>query len=222
VSKQGLIECAGPNGEIYKFDSRMILAETGQALMTGNQSRGSFSAGSEGSNNYSLKDFPHQQYISLSVNNVILQATHLRNTDWLIGVAVYTGNDTKIGQNKSHPPIKWTQMDRFVNKLVAIVFVFQLLIVIVLGVLGNVWSVYFTSEVRTNRSRLSNPGNLTFFKLALVPRSLLRCDVLVVVDHYSASLRVALVADDSNLAQSLHGLGQVRLRHVHWLGPRVL
>jgi phospholipid-translocating ATPase len=143
---QGLIECAGPNGEIYKFDSRMILAETGQALMTGNQSRGSFSAGSEGSNNYSLKDFPHQQYISLSVNNVILQATHLRNTDWLIGVAVYTGNDTKIGQNKSHPPIKWTQMDRFVNKLVAIVFVFQLLIVIVLGVLGNVWSVYFTSE----------------------------------------------------------------------------
>lgn len=117
--------------------------------MTGNQSRGSFSAGSEGSNNYSLKDFPHQQYISLSVNNVILQATHLRNTDWLIGVAVYTGNDTKIGQNKSHPPIKWTQMDRYVNKLVAFVFIFQLVIVIVLGVLGNVWSVYFTSEVRT-------------------------------------------------------------------------
>lgn len=145
---QALIECAGPNGEIYKFDSRMIMAEDSHALMTGNQSRDSFSAGSEGSNNYSLKDLPHQQYISLSVNNVILQATHLRNTDWLIGVAVYTGNDTKIGQNKSHPPIKWTQMDRFVNKLVAFVFIFQLLIVIVLGVLGNVWSVYFTSEVR--------------------------------------------------------------------------
>jgi len=37
--------------------------------------------------------------ISLSVENLLLRGSSLRNTDWVIGVVVYTGHDTRIMRN---------------------------------------------------------------------------------------------------------------------------
>jgi len=31
---------------------------------------------------------------ALSSSQLLLQATHLRNTDWIYGLAVYTGNES--------------------------------------------------------------------------------------------------------------------------------
>ena len=36
---------------------------------------------------------------SLDKNHLLLSGAFLRNTDWAIGISVYTGNDTKLRQN---------------------------------------------------------------------------------------------------------------------------
>ena len=58
---KGIIEFAAPNAEIYRFDSRMKM---------------------------NLMD---ENYISLTERQMLLQATHLKNTEWVYGVVVYTG-----------------------------------------------------------------------------------------------------------------------------------
>jgi len=66
----GIIECASPNREIYKFDSRMKL--------------------SAADNNW----------IPLDNTMTALQATSLKNTDWIIGAIVYTGTMTVATSQK--------------------------------------------------------------------------------------------------------------------------
>lgn len=57
----------------------------------------------------------------------------------MYGVAVYTGNETKLGCNKKKPVTKVTQSDYFINRVSVGIFVFQLFLAAVLGAIGNSW-----------------------------------------------------------------------------------
>lgn len=74
---------------------------------------------------------------AISADQLLLQATVLRNTQWVYGLAVYTGDETKFGMTKKIPPLKWTRTDRLVNRFSIFIFLFQLALVAVLGALGN-------------------------------------------------------------------------------------
>ncbi|MES1917570.1 MAG: hypothetical protein MHM6MM_009281, partial [Cercozoa sp. M6MM] len=111
----GVIECAAPNASLYKFDSRLWLES-------------SFS-----------HDVPVSEPLSLSADQLLQQATTLRNTEWIYGAAVYTGNETKFGKNKGDTPQKWTRTDVLINKLSVILFVLQLGLVVVFGTVGEIW-----------------------------------------------------------------------------------
>lgn len=113
---QGIIKCPLPNAELDDFDS---LLET-------------------------------EQVISLSNEQLLLQGTIvklltmlgtiLKSTEWIYAIVVYAGNETKIGKNKQTPKIKWTRIDTFINQLVIFIFILQLAIALLLGILGNITS----------------------------------------------------------------------------------
>ena len=46
------------------------------------------------------------EVMPLSVKNVLLRGCNLRNTDWVFGLVLNTGNDTKIIQSFSALPSK--------------------------------------------------------------------------------------------------------------------
>jgi phospholipid-translocating ATPase len=77
----------------------------------------------------------------LGLHNTLWQSTQLRNTASAIGIAVYCGGDTKLGQNKAKPPTKWTKLDRFINRLTAFIFCAQFACVLVFAAIGIAWSV---------------------------------------------------------------------------------
>lgn len=74
---------------------------------------------------------------SLSISQLLLQATHLRQTEWVYGLVVYTGNETKFGKNKKPPPSKLTKTDKLINQFSVAIFLFQLVCVAILGVVGD-------------------------------------------------------------------------------------
>ena len=41
----------------------------------------------------------HNKKISLSYENLILRGCKLKNTDWILGIVIYTGHETKIMKN---------------------------------------------------------------------------------------------------------------------------
>lgn len=50
-----------------------------------------------------------------------------------------SGNETKLGMSRGIPEPKLTAMDAMIDKLTGAIFVFQIVVVIVLGIAGNVW-----------------------------------------------------------------------------------
>ena len=81
----------------------------------------------------------HSETAPLSTDNLLLQSTQLRNTDECYALVVYTGNETKISQNKSLPRQKYTKIDVFINRTTVAVFAFQIACIFVLGTIGTVY-----------------------------------------------------------------------------------
>ena len=69
--------------------------------------------------------------------NFIPAGTHIKNTEQVIGVVCYTGKSTKLGLNAKPPPVKWTQIERFIDKCTFAIFLAQLTIAVVFGAVGN-------------------------------------------------------------------------------------
>ena len=57
----------------------------------------------------------------------------------LNSVHFFPGNETKLGMSRGIPEPKLTAVDAMIDKLTGAIFVFQIVVVIVLGIAGNVW-----------------------------------------------------------------------------------
>ncbi|KAJ3254954.1 hypothetical protein HK103_006751 [Boothiomyces macroporosus] len=64
-----------------------------------------------------IKENRDPQYLPIGTSGLLLRGCILRNTNWLIGLAVYTGPDTKIMLNSGPTPSKRSQVDRQMNPL---------------------------------------------------------------------------------------------------------
>ncbi|XP_073142453.1 probable phospholipid-transporting ATPase 8 [Henckelia pumila] len=62
-----------------------------------------------------------QQY-PLSLQQILVRDSKLRNTEYVYGVVVFTGHDTKVMQNATDPPSKRSKIERKMDKIVYILF----------------------------------------------------------------------------------------------------
>eukprot|EP00981_Chlorochromonas_danica_P006961 scaffold1507_cov158-Ochromonas_danica.AAC.30 len=67
--------------------------------------------------------------IPLGVNNLVLRSSLFSNTDWGYGIAVYTGQETKIQMNSRHAPSKMSQLESNLNSAIIIIFWAQVVLV---------------------------------------------------------------------------------------------
>ena len=58
--------------------------------------------------------------------NLLLRATKLKNTEWVIGMVVYTGKNTKIMQNGANTTSKTSNIEKRVNKIILFILLFEL------------------------------------------------------------------------------------------------
>lgn len=153
---KGVIECPGPDKDIRRFDGNLRL----------------------------LPPFIDNDVCPLTIKNTILQSCYLRNTEWACGVAVYTGNETKLGMSRGIPEPKLTAVDAMIDKLTGAIFVFQIVVVIVLGTAGNVWK---DTEARKQWYVLY-PQEFPWYELLVIPlRFELLCSIMIPI-----SIKVSL------------------------------
>lgn len=77
------------------------------------------------------------QKISLTPQQLLLRGATLRNTQWVHGVVVFTGHETKLMRNATAAPIKRTDVERVIN--LQIIALFSILIILALvSLIGNV------------------------------------------------------------------------------------
>lgn len=67
--------------------------------------------------------------IPLGADSVLLRGAIIRNTEWALGLAFFTGNDTKLVQNSFETPSKFSQLDRLMNKTVVFILCLMFLMI---------------------------------------------------------------------------------------------
>ncbi|KAK8599355.1 hypothetical protein V6N13_077281 [Hibiscus sabdariffa] len=153
---KGAIECPKPDKDIRRFDANLRL----------------------------FPPFIDNDVCPLTIKNTILQSCYLRNTEWACGVAIYTGNETKLGMSRGIPEPKLTAMDAMIDKLTGAIFVFQIVVVMVLGIAGNVWK---DTEARKQWYVLY-PLEGPWYELLVIPlRFELLCSIMIPI-----SIKVSL------------------------------
>jgi phospholipid-transporting ATPase len=63
--------------------------------------------------------------IALGPNNVLLRGSLFSNTEWAYGVALYTGQETKLQMNNRHAPSKLSKIELYANQAIKTIFCAQ-------------------------------------------------------------------------------------------------
>ncbi|XP_055682431.1 phospholipid-transporting ATPase IF isoform X2 [Lutzomyia longipalpis] len=109
----GIIECEYPVTDLYSFNGRIELSET-----IGNR----MSAVPD-------LDVVNNNFLPLMAENLLLRGSRVKNTEWVVGCAVYTGQMTKLALNSKVTKYKMSSSEIFINKF--LIFFLILLISIV-------------------------------------------------------------------------------------------
>ncbi|CAD8102056.1 unnamed protein product [Paramecium sonneborni] len=75
----------------------------------------------------------------LTAKQLLLRGAFLRNTEWVIGLVVYTGQDTKIMRNADASRIKSSEIERIMNILILGILVIQISLSIITASFSSAW-----------------------------------------------------------------------------------
>ena len=134
-----------PNEDIYKFDATLY----------------------ETNSNGTIKDI--KEYIFIDQKSFLLRACTLRQTDYIIGIAIYVGEHTKSMINAPKVKTKHSKVEYTMNKQIIIVFIIQVIISIISSFIHVILYIkdfeYLKSYIYTNQTKKENLMGL-FFKIA--------------------------------------------------------
>ena len=103
-------------------------------------------------------DAPRKEMVEpITINNMLLRGCSLRNTEWVLGVVVFTGSESKIMLNSGITPTKRPQLAKDLNFNVIYNFTILFLMCFVMGIInGNAWA---SSDKSLNYFDYSPPGD---------------------------------------------------------------
>lgn len=103
---QGEIRCELPNKSLYEFQGNISISRS------------------------------NQDWTPLNPNSILLRGAKLMNTDWILGVVIYTGHETKLLMNSTKAPLKRSRIDQVTNSQIIILF-FILVSIAIISAFGN-------------------------------------------------------------------------------------
>ncbi|KAJ2856508.1 phospholipid transporting ATPase [Coemansia erecta] len=127
---------------------------------------------------------------SLNVNNLLLRGSVIRNTSWAVGVAVFTGDDTKIMMNAGETPSKRSRIERMMNYQVLSQFCLLFVLCFLSAVLGGIFfgrkssfQSYFIVDYETGTGK-SAPlyGFLTFWTSLILYQTVVPISLYVTIE----------------------------------------
>jgi phospholipid-translocating ATPase len=173
---RGVVICDTPNASLYKFQGTFILQERDATGVSKNQGNdvdvsknsttsevGSSSLATSKSldglrllkdsdpSGASSEHFTNDETsdclrIPLTLSSILLRGCVLRNTEWVVGLVLYTGSDTKIQLNAGSTPSKRTRIEKQMNPQVILNFVILIAMCLVCGITHMLYFSAFNFE----------------------------------------------------------------------------
>lgn len=118
------VECEHPNNSLYTFTGNL---DVPRAAYDGPLTEDD------------LADPTRKKKVSLVPYNVLLRGSSLRNTEYVFGVAIYAGHDTKVMMNSSAAPSKRSQIELGMDRVVLLMLLLLLGMGTVTAIVCGVW-----------------------------------------------------------------------------------
>uniref|UniRef100_A0A1X7U3D1 Phospholipid-transporting ATPase n=1 Tax=Amphimedon queenslandica TaxID=400682 RepID=A0A1X7U3D1_AMPQE len=105
---------------------------------------------------------------SLSNDQILLRGCRLRNTEWMYGLVVYAGHDTKLVKNSGRTKFKRTHIDNMMNKMVLFILGFLGFCVTVTLIGSAIWESLYGTNFQVYvpfDTRFDNPAKIAFVQI---------------------------------------------------------
>lgn len=89
------------------------------------------------------------QKFPLSQSNIVLRGCQLKNTDWIIGVVVYAGQETKAMLNSAASPSKRSRLENYMNRETLWLSIFLLVMCLVVALGMGLWLLRYKDRLDT-------------------------------------------------------------------------
>ncbi|KAK3515534.1 hypothetical protein QTP70_024217, partial [Hemibagrus guttatus] len=84
--------------------------------------------------------------VSLGPDQVLLRGAQIRNTQWVVGIVVYTGHDSKLMQNSTKAPLKRSNVERVTNLQILVLFGILLVMALVSSIGAAIWNKLYKDK----------------------------------------------------------------------------
>lgn len=84
-------------------------------------------------------DIQNRRVEPITINELLLRGCAIRNTDWVLGIVIFTGEDTKIMLNSGETPSKRSKIEKETNFNVLMNFFMLLAMCVTCAVVGGLW-----------------------------------------------------------------------------------
>ena len=132
-----------------------------------------------------------QDHIALNLDNFILRGSELRNTDYIVGLVVYAGHDTKAMQNSKGSRTKMSNIERMMNGTILIMCLILISICFISAFGQWLWLRSY-SHARVHNMTLTPSGT----------KSMLGIDIAEISEKFLVEYKVApyLLPQTQNIA----------------------
>uniref|UniRef100_A0A673XQ56 Phospholipid-transporting ATPase n=1 Tax=Salmo trutta TaxID=8032 RepID=A0A673XQ56_SALTR len=124
--------------------------------------------------------------VPLGPDQILLRGAQLRNTQWVHGVVVYTGHDTKLMQNSTRPPLKLSNVERITNFQILLLFGCLLAISLVCSIGQTIWKYQYGNAAWYMDLNCKNGGaanfGLNFLTFIILFNNLIPISLLVTLE----------------------------------------
>ena len=86
-----------------------------------------------------LKFSDRELLVPIDVDQVLLRGSSLRNTEWVYGIAVYTGHDSKVMMNSLKSKPKFSKIEKSTNKYILLSIIIQFAVCFFSGAYTSIW-----------------------------------------------------------------------------------
>uniref|UniRef100_A0A8C6UA18 Phospholipid-transporting ATPase n=1 Tax=Neogobius melanostomus TaxID=47308 RepID=A0A8C6UA18_9GOBI len=118
--------------------------------------------------------------LPLGPDQILLRGAQLRNTQWVHGVVVYTGHDTKLMQNSTRPPLKLSNVERITNFQILVLFGCLLAISLVCSIGQSIWKYQYGNDAWY--MDLNSNFGLNFLTFIILFNNLIPISLLVTLE----------------------------------------
>ena len=149
-----------------------------------------------------------EKFEAISAETLLLRGSSLRNTQWVIGVVVFTGDDTKIMQNSGASPSKRSRIARELNWTVISNFLILLVMCIISGTANGIYLDDATStfNVFDQGSQAGGPavgGVVTFFTCLILFQNLVPISLYISIEIVKTAQAYFIYSDVDMYHQEL-------------------